>query len=162
MIDWMNPSEDILEAKRIGYNEGFEAGQEASREPTVPQLDALTEIERLRGERASLQDCINTAAREEGTAQCNSLDDDLRPWIMGIIYKLRRKFLDSRDISFRQEVAAKQIELRCDEMQHLIDKGKGEWMKPGYIKDDTWQRFLGELDGLNTALALLEQAAKEK
>ena len=47
MIDWMNPSEDILEAKRIGYNEGFEAGQEAAREPTVPQLDALAEIERL-------------------------------------------------------------------------------------------------------------------
>ena len=32
MIDWLNPSEDVLEAKRIGYEEGYAKGHEDGRE----------------------------------------------------------------------------------------------------------------------------------
>lgn len=48
MIDWLNPSDDIVEARRIGYDEG-----RASRDDEVAELtaerDALAaEISRLR------------------------------------------------------------------------------------------------------------------
>jgi hypothetical protein len=32
MIDWSNPSDDVMEARRIGYQEGWLAGEEVARE----------------------------------------------------------------------------------------------------------------------------------
>jgi hypothetical protein len=54
MIDWLNPSDDILEARRIGYEEGVNAGYEVA-----GSLHA--EIDRLREDMATAWGLIANA-----------------------------------------------------------------------------------------------------
>ncbi len=52
MIDWMNPSNDVIDAKRLGYNEGYEEG---CREQTARAEDAEQEAATLAGQVTDLQ-----------------------------------------------------------------------------------------------------------
>lgn len=57
-------------------------------------------------------------------------------------------------MTFDQKFQA--IKRERDELQRLIDRGKGAWPELNYIKDDIWQHWLGQLQGLNLALDILE------
>ena len=61
MIDWLNPSEDILEAKRVGYHE-------AAREWGEELADLQAEIERLQAKNTEIQANYNDYVNTENKA----------------------------------------------------------------------------------------------
>lgn len=60
----------------------------------------------LESQRASFQDCLNTFCREEGVAQCDAMDADLRPFLSELVYKLRRKWMKAVDAIQRKKGGA--------------------------------------------------------
>jgi len=54
MIDWLNPSNDVVEAKRIGYEEGVKYADE--------QMEEIqAELEAAKAENANLRDKLQQA-----------------------------------------------------------------------------------------------------
>ena len=50
----------------------------------------------------------------------------------------------------------KKLEHRMAELEETMARGKGEWGKHNYIRDDTWSHWHGELMAYGIALDILD------
>lgn len=114
MIDWMNPSEDVVEAKRIGFNEGLECASNQIEE-LHDQLEAARaqaetfrkEAESRSQEREEAQDLMWKAIhdRDDLAAEVTRL----RWWmhtLTGIILD-SSEIIETRPLKFELEAVKK-------------------------------------------------------
>ena len=48
-----------------------------------------------------------------------------------------------------------------DDIQKIINKGKGDWFSSNYIRDDDWAKYLGELRAYKAILGKIEEVECE-
>jgi hypothetical protein len=92
-------------------------------------------------------------------------------------YKLQQKWLGTdssvmwADVQIDHDQDAPELETsdvlsvvraRLAEVQGRIDQGKGEWPKPGYVRDETWAEWHGEAYALRYVLNVAERHAATK
>ncbi len=136
-IDWMNSSDDIIEARRIGFEEGV-----ASKLATNDDLQA--ENERLRGELREIGNALSPGIPE--ASQCLPL-------------ACARSVMDDLDAALR---AQQQAEAACGAMQTLLrrihDTSDARFAtytdrEAAYLAGKRWDKLVDELQDLVRPLA---------
>ena len=76
MIDWMNPSDDVLDARRIGYQEAMQECAENA-EALRAELNEAADATGIAGvdNPMSLLECIQSLRRDRDSRRCPQCDE---------------------------------------------------------------------------------------
>lgn len=84
------------------------------------------------------------ADRDEWKRKAESLKID--------VDALNRACIEEQERATKAEAAYAEVrasvEKRLADVRERLDKGKGEWPKPGYVQDEVWARMFGQHDAL--------------
>jgi hypothetical protein len=70
--------------------------------------------------------------------------------------------LDGYDTLRRKLAKARaHIQAAQESTQRLLDRGKGTWPEPDYVRNETWNYWRGEEAALRQALNIIDAALKE-